>query len=172
MKATTIEKAPKISIIVAITKGDNAIGKDTGELLFRISDDPKRFKALTMGHPIIMGRKTYESIGKALPGRTNIVVTRNKDFKAEGCIVVSSMEEAIKKAGELDTDAFVIGGGEIYRQALPYADKLYMTVVESNAEGNVFFPEWEKDFTKETFREERFDEKSGLKYVLVDLERG
>ncbi|MFZ2484579.1 MAG: dihydrofolate reductase, partial [Minisyncoccia bacterium] len=120
MKATTIEKPPKISIIVAITKTNNAIGRDTGELLFRISDDLKRFKSLTMGHPIIMGRKTYESIGKALPGRANIVITRNPEFKAEECIIASSIEEAIKKAGEIDTEVFVIGGGEIYRQALPY----------------------------------------------------
>lgn len=171
MKVKTLEKVPKISVIVAVTKGGNAIGRDTGELLFRISDDLKRFKSLTMGHPIIMGRKTYESIGKPLPGRTNIVITRNPGFQAEGCVIASSIEEAIKKGGKVDREVFVIGGGEIYRQALPYTDKLYMTVVESDAEGNVFFPEWKKDFTKEIFREERFDEKTGLKYAWVDLER-
>jgi len=171
MKDTTLEKRPKISVIVAITKGHNAIGKDTGELLFRISDDLRRFKTLTMSHPIIMGRKTYESIGRPLPGRTNIVITRNPDFQAEGCVVVSSIEKAIKKGIKTGSEVFVIGGGEIYRQALPYADKLYLTVVESDAEGNVFFPEWKKDFTKETFREERADEKTGLKYTWVDLER-
>lgn len=170
-KATTIEKAPKISIIVAVQSRDNAIGYKNGELLFRISDDLKRFKSLTMGHPIIMGRKTYESIGKALPGRTNIVVTRNQDFKAEGCVMVNSIEEATKKARELDNEAFIIGGGEIYRQALTCTDKLYLTIVESNAEGDVFFPEWQDDFKKETFREERFDEKMGLKYVWTTLER-
>ena len=163
MKATTIEKVPKIGVIVAVVKNTNAIGKKTGELLFRISDDLKRFKNLTMGHSIIMGRKTFESIGKPLPGRTSIVVTRNKDFHAEGATAANSIEEALEKAGELDTKAFIIGGGEIYKQALPYADKLYLTIVESDISGDVFFPDWRNDFKKETFREERFDEKTGLK---------
>ena len=170
MKATTIEKTPKISIVVAVTKKDAAVGNG-GKLLFHISDDLKRFKALTIGHPIIMGRKTYESIGKALPGRTNIIITRNQDFKAEGCVVVSSLEEAIRKAGDIDKEVFIGGGGEIYKQVFPYTDKLYLTIVESDLEGDVFFPDWRKDFTKETFREERFDEKTGLKYTWIDLER-
>ena len=171
MKATTIEKVPKISVIVAVRKQDNAIGKKTGELLFRISDDLKRFKILTTGHPIIMGRKTFESIGKPLPDRTNIIVTRNTDYRVEGCLVAQTLEDAIKKGGETDNEVFVIGGGEIYKQALPYADKLYLTVVDGAAEGNVFFPEWKNDFTKEISREERFDEKTGLKYEWVTLER-
>src|SRR5581483_3024436 len=137
----------------------------------RISDDLKRFKNLTMGHPIIFGRKTFASIGKPLPGRTNIVISRNSDFKAEGCIVVSSLEEAIEKAKQIDSEIFIGGGGEIYKQALPLANKLYLTIVDSDAEGNVFFPDWTKDFTKELFREERFDEKTGLKYTWIDLER-
>jgi dihydrofolate reductase len=171
MEVKTLEKKPKVSVIVAIQSRDNAIGKSTGELLFRISDDLKRFKDLTMGHPMIMGRKTYESIGKPLPGRTSIIVTRNPDFQAAGCLITQSIEEAIQKAGEIDTEAFVIGGGEIYRQALPYTDKLHITIVESDADGDVFFPEWQEDFTKEISREERFDEKTGLKYAWVDLER-
>lgn len=163
---------PQINIIVAITHKNRAIGKDTGELLFRISDDLKRFKSLTSGHPIIMGRKTYESIGKPLPDRTNVVVTRNSDFRAEGCVVVSSLEEALEKGREIDSEElFVIGGGEIYKQALPYTDRLYMTIVESDAEGDVFFPDWQKDFKKEISREERVDEKTGLKYVWTTLER-
>jgi len=170
-KATSIEKTPKISVIVAVTKGGLAIGKKSGELLFRISDDLKRFKSLTIGHPIIMGRKTYESIGKPLPGRTTIIITRNRNFQASDCLVVHSLEEAFKTASKLDNDIFVIGGGEIYRQALPYTDELYLTVVESDARGDVFFPDWRKEFKKETFREERFDEKTGLKYTWLDLER-
>ncbi len=162
---------PHVNIIVSITRKSRAIGKETGELLFRISDDLKRFKELTMGHPIIMGRKTYESIGKPLPGRTSIIITRNQNFQAEGCIVVNSLEEAIQRGGQLDSEIFVIGGGEIYKQALPHVHKLYLTIVESDAEGDVFFPEYENDFKKETFHEERFDEKTGLKYVWVDLER-
>lgn len=162
---------PHVNIIVSVRHKSNAIGKRTGELLFRISDDLKRFKALTVGHPIIMGRKTYESIGKALPGRANIIVTRNQDFKAEECIVASSLDEAIEKAGKVDKEIFVIGGGEIYRQAFSKADRLYLTIVESDVKGDIFFPDWRNDFKKETFREERTDEKTGLKYSWVDLER-
>lgn len=162
---------PQVSIIVSITHKNRAIGKISGELLFRISDDLKRFKALTTGHPIIMGRKTYESIGKPLPGRTSVIVTRNPDFSAEGCEVVNSIEEAIEKGGKIDSEVFIIGGGEIYKQALPYANKLYLTIVESDAKGDVFFPEYEKDFTKEISREDRIDEKTGLKYIWLTLEK-
>lgn len=172
MKATTIEKVPKISIIVAVVKNTLAIGKKTGELLFRIPDDLKRFKILTTGHPIIMGRKTHESIGKPLPNRTNIVVTRNQNFKTDGCVVAISIEDALRKAGDIeDEEIFIIGGGDIYKQTLSYADKIYMTIVESNTNGEVFFPEYRDLFTEEVFREERFDKKTGLKYTWTDLER-
>ncbi|MDP3661325.1 MAG: dihydrofolate reductase [bacterium] len=180
----------RINIIAAVGKNNRAIGK-TGALLWRISDDLKRFKVLTMGHTIIMGRKTFDSIVKALPNRTNIVITRNKDFKAEGVVVAKSLEEARSIAqkqeettppsdknrrppleqGRVGKEIFIIGGGEIYRQALPLADKLYLTLVESDAEGDTFFPDWRKDFTKEIFREERTDPKTGLKYAWVDVER-
>src|SRR3989344_149142 len=174
---------PKIGIVVAITRKDAAIGNGN-KLLFHISDDLKRFKALTKGHPVILGRKTYESIGRPLPERVNIVISRNPDFRADGVIVASSLEDAIEKASALpsllskeglggdNNEIFIGGGGEIYKQALPYTDKLYLTLVESDAQGDVFFPDWRKEFTKETFREERFDEKTGLKYTWVDLERG
>lgn len=200
---------PRMSIVVAVTRKDAAIGRG-GKLLFHISDDLKRFKKLTLGHPVIMGRKTYESIGHPLPDRTNIVVTRNPDLlrsnlacppkarrrrgsgkrfdleKSEGVIVVNSLEDAIKKAEEAERlnlksgerfnlqdsgEIFIIGGGEIYKQVLPYTDKLYLTLVESDAKGDVFFPDWRTDFTKETFRENRIDPKTGLKYTWVDLER-
>jgi dihydrofolate reductase len=156
-----------ISAIAALGK-NNLIGRTDG-LVWRIPEDLKRFKALTMGHPVIMGRKTYDSIGRALPGRTNIVITKNKDFSAEGCIVANSVDEAIEKAKEAgEGEIFIIGGGEIYKQALPYTDKLYLTLVKDSQDGNVFFPDY-SDFTKETFREER--EYKGLKYSWVDLER-
>ncbi len=203
---TTMPKL-HISIVVAVTRKDAAIGNG-GKLLVHISDDLKRFKALTKGHSVIMGRKTFESIGRPLPDRTNFVITHNPDFTAEGVIVVRSLEEAIEKASSLlppsleggangknphtsplplgsprdfpskgghkkeQNEIFIIGGGEIYKQGLPYTDKLYLTIVDSDAEGDVFFPDWRKDFTKEVFREERFDEKTGLKYTWVDLERG
>jgi len=166
-----MDKKPKISIVVGITRKNASIGNG-GDLLFHISDDLKRFKNITKNHPIIMGRKTFESIGRPLPDRTNIVVTRNRDFKAEDVVVVNSLEEAIEKASEYDgNEIFVIGGGEIYKQALPLTDKLYLTIFESDSEGDVFFPDWKPYLKKETFREERFDEKTGLKYTWIDLER-
>ena len=164
-------KKPNVNIVVAVTSKDAAIGNGS-ELLFHIQDDLRRFKILTMGHPLIFGRKTFESIGRPLPGRTNIIITRNTDFRAEGCIVVTSLEEAVEKASELDSEVFIGGGGEIYRQALPFTNKLYLTIVDSELEGNVFFPEWRNNFTKEVFKEERFDEQTGLKYTWIDLEKG
>lgn len=167
----------KISIIVAVGRNNRAIGK-TGGLLWHISDDLKRFKALTTGHSIIMGRKTFDSIGHALPNRTNIVITRNPDFKADGVVVAESLKDAIQKSldyardtNNKNSEVFIIGGGEIYLQALPLTDKLYLTFVESDAKGDVFFPDCSNDFTKEVFRQERFDEKTGLKYAWVDVER-
>lgn len=160
----------KISIVVALGKNTRAIGKGP-DLLWRISDDLKRFKSLTTGHPIIMGRKTFQSIGRALPNRTNVIVTRDVKFKAENCIVVHSVGEALAEAHKVDqTEIFVIGGGEIYTQSLPSVDNLYLTLVESDAEGDIFFPKY-SEFTKETFREDRKDEKTGLSYTWVDLER-
>ncbi len=170
MSEGKIKKSPKISMIAAITKEGRALGNN-GELLFRIPADLARFKALTMGHPLIMGRKTFESIGRSLPGRANIVITRNPDFRAPGCLVVSSLEEGLRKAGEIDTEIFIGGGGEIYQQALSRADKLYLTVVESDAAGDTFFPDWRRDFTKEVSRTEHFDKETGLKYAWIDLER-
>lgn len=162
---------PHISIIAAVGRNNRAIGK-AGTLLWRISDDLKRFKTLTTGHPIIMGRKTFESVGRALPNRTNIVITRNAGFRAEGVVVAKSLEEAIKITEHTpQKENFIIGGGEIYRQALPLADKLYLTLVESGADGDTFFPDWTKDFTRESFREERTDPASGVKYAWVDLEQ-
>src|SRR4051812_18739461 len=114
---------PQISIVVGIIEKTRAIGLGS-ELLVRNSDDLKRFKMLTTGHTVIMGRKTYESIGRPLPNRTSIVITRNPDFKVGGVIVCTSLEDAIEKAKEIEKEeVFVIGGGEIYTQALPFTDK-------------------------------------------------
>ena len=137
---------PIISIIAAI--GENReLGRDN-KLLWRIPEDLKRFRVLTEGHPIIMGRKTFESIGRPLPKRTNIIITRQADYKAEGCIVVGSVEAAIAKAKEFDEqEIFIIGGGEIYKQALPMVDKLYLTVVKGSFHADVFFPDY-SEFAK------------------------
>ena len=127
-----------ISIIVAVSE-NGVIGKDN-QLIWRLPDDLKRFKKLTTGHPIIMGRKTFDSIGKPLPGRTSIVITRNQDFFMDGIIAVHSLEKALEEAKKLDTDeVFVIGGGEIYKQALSVADRLYITEVNTVIEGDTFF---------------------------------
>jgi dihydrofolate reductase len=167
---------PKVSIVVAITSKNGCIGNGAN-LLFRISDDLKRFKQITSGHAVILGRKTYQSIGKALPNRDNFIVTRNKDFSAPDAVVINSIPLAIEKAWEKEKlknqanpEIFLIGGGEIYTQGLPFTQKLYLTLIESDAHGDIFFPPY-PDFTHETFREKRVDEKTGLIYTWIDLER-
>jgi len=158
----------KVSAIAAIGK-NRELGKGNN-LLWRIPHDLARFKRITMGHPVIMGRKTFESIGTPLADRENIIITRSEDFTAAGCIITHSIKDAITKAKELDDrEVFVIGGGEIYKQAMPHIQKLYLTLIDDVKEGDVFFPDY-SEFTKETFREER--EYEGLKYVFVDLKRG
>jgi len=158
-----------VSIIVAVAK-KNVIGKDN-QLIWHISDDLKRFKALTTGHHVIMGRKTYESIGKPLPNRVNIVITRNPKYRAEGCIVVSSLEDALKSC-ENDQEVFVIGGGELYRLALPLASKLYLTLVLKDFEGDTFFPEIDFNQWHEVYRENRKPtETDGLEFTFVNYER-
>jgi len=127
-----------LSIIVAVSE-NGVIGKDN-QLLWRLPDDLKRFKNLTINHPIIMGRKTFESIGKPLPGRTSIVVTRNPDFSHEGVIASHSLEDALQKAKSLHAEeAFLIGGGELYKQAQALSDKLYITEVKTAIEGDTYF---------------------------------
>ncbi len=127
-----------ISLIVAAST-NNAIGIG-GDLPWRLSDDLKRFKAVTLGKPIIMGRKTWDSIGRPLPGRQNIVITRQPGFSAEGCDVVASVEEAVALAGDVD-EIMVIGGSQIYELALPFADRIYLTRVHAQVDGDAFFPE-------------------------------
>ena len=134
-----------ISIIAAID-ANRGLGKNN-RLLFKILEDMKRFKKLTTGHVVVMGRKTFESIGRSLPKRTNIVVTRDAKYKAGGCIVVHSLDEALEKATEIEKEEiFVIGGGEIYNQAIEIADTLYLTIVKGSYEADAFFPECESKF--------------------------
>lgn len=127
-----------ITIIVAVAE-NGAIGCHN-KLLWHIGDDLKRFKALTTGHTILMGRKTYESIGRPLPKRRNIVISRNLELSIEGVEVVGSVEAAIEMCGS-DSEIFVIGGAQIYSQTLALADKLYLTKVYQSPQGDVFFPE-------------------------------
>ena len=126
-----------ISIIAAVSN-NGVIGVDN-KLPWDLPEDLKRFKELTTGNVVIMGRKTYESIGKPLPNRINIVITRNKDFFAPDVIVTNSLESALLKAGG-DKDIFIIGGGEIYKQSMGFADKLYITEVDMEVEGDTKFP--------------------------------
>ena len=153
-----------ISIIAALGK-NRELGKDN-ELLWHIPDDLKRFKRLTMGHPVIMGRKTFESIGKPLPGRTNIVVTHNQDYAAPN--FAYKLEGALEEAEKTGADEiFVIGGAQIYAAALPYADRLYLTLVDDDKESDTYFPPYETTFTKKIADEAR--EWNGLKYRFVTL---
>ncbi len=139
------------SIIAAISK-NNVIGKN-GQIPWHLPADLKHFKNLTMGHHIIMGRKTFESVGKPLPGRTNIIITRQKDFDAENCIVVHSLDEAIKSVAG-DDEAFICGGAKIYKQSLDLdiAGKLYITMINEKFEGDTFFPEINMNVWKESER--------------------
>lgn len=160
----------RISIIVAHSK-NMAIGK-ANSLLWRLPDDLKRFKTLTSGHPVIMGRKTWESLPekfRPLPGRTNIVVTRDASYRAPGALVASSIEDAISLAGEFEgsEEIFVIGGAEVYKAALPLANRLYVTEVDMEVDGDAFFPHYPE--FKETSREN--GEHDGLKYSYVILEK-
>lgn len=150
-KTTSDKKTPELTIIVAAGE-NNAIGKDN-DLIWHLSDDLKRFKSLTNGHHIIMGRKTFESFPKPLPNRTHIVITRQKDFQAPaGVIIVNSLDDAIDVA-KSDQQPFIIGGGEIYKQSMPLASKLELTRVHSNFENaDTYFPEIDTSLWKEVGR--------------------
>ena len=152
-----------ISLIVAAAE-NNAIGKSNA-MLWHLPEDLKFFKNTTWGMPVIMGRKTFEAVGKPLPGRTNIIVTSNEKWQAENTITTTSIEDAIKVANETNAkEIFITGGGEIYKQALLIADKVYLTRVHTIIDGDAFFPEldantWEIIFEKHVKANEknRFD---------------
>ncbi len=126
-------------IMIAAAAENNALGKDN-DLVWHLPDDFKRFKNLTSGHSIIMGRKTFESFPKPLPNRLHIVITRQKEYQPTGCIVVHSLKEALSMIEE-NQDAFIIGGGEIYKQAMPFTDKIELTRVHQSFEVDTYFPE-------------------------------
>lgn len=129
-----------VSIIVAVAQ--NRVIGCANRLIWHISEDLRRFKAITSGHPVIMGRKTYESLGRPLPNRTNVVITRSNSYQAKGCQVVGSLREAIEMFDPTE-EIFIIGGGEIYTAAMPIADKLYITTVHADYDGDTLFPEWD-----------------------------
>lgn len=157
-----------ITIIAAIGK-NKALGKNN-KLLWHLPNDLKRFKKVTSGHDVIMGRKTLESLGKPLPNRHNIVITRNEKYQVPACTVVHSLEEAIKKSeGE---NPFILGGGEIYKQAIPFADVLDLTLVDTAPEADTFFPEIDPDVWKEVSRSShQADEDHAYNYSFVIYKR-
>ncbi len=166
-RATTSKQA-LVSIIVA--RAANGVIGDKGQLPWHLSSDLKRFKALTMGHPIIMGRKTWESIGRPLPGRHNIVVTRQCDFTAPSATVVNSLDAALEACASED-EVFVIGGAQLYAQALPIAQRLYLTEIAKEYAGDTVFPEHDVALWHETSRVGVSDDASGIPFSYVRLDR-
>tara|TARA_A100001037_G_scaffold277126_1_gene276906 strand:+ start:1344 stop:1823 length:480 start_codon:yes stop_codon:yes gene_type:complete len=158
----------RISLIVAVAE-NGVIGRD-GDLPWRIPADLKFFKDITMGKPIVMGRKTYQSIGRTLPGRTNIVITRNPDFAADDTVVVDDLDAALDAAGDAD-EAMVIGGAQIYALALARANRIYLTRVHAAPDGDVTFPELDRDVWKETSRQDHAAEGETPAFSFVVLER-
>ena len=153
-----------IKIVVAVSK-NNVIGKDN-KLLWRQSEDLKRFKSLTLGQKVVMGRKTYESIGKPLPGRDNYVITKSID-KIEGCNILGTLEEV----NSLDGDIFIIGGGEIYNKFIKIADEIYLTIIDCEVEGDTFFNldlnDWNEISSESLYK----DDKNEYNYTFKKLER-
>lgn len=139
-------RTPDIAVVIVVAVARNGVIGSQGAMPWRLSTDLKRFKAITMGKPVVMGRKTYQSVGKALPGRRNLVITRNKGFAPPDADVFLSLDEALESARETAvadgrSEICVLGGGEIYRQALPLADILHVTFVDSEPEGDTVFPD-------------------------------
>ena len=161
------------SFIVA-RANNRVIGKDN-QLIWHMPHDLKFFKETTSGHYVLMGRKSYESMGKPLPNRLNVIITRNKDYAVEGALVVHSLEEALQLAEQQQqNEVFILGGGEIYRQALEkkLVDRIYLTEIKDTFEGDTYFPELNEQDWKETHREEyQADHKNPHDYAFVTLEK-
>ena len=157
-----------VSAIVAIAE-NHAIGKDN-KLLWHLPNDLKHFKTITSGHTVIMGRKTYDSVGRPLPNRRNIIVTR-QNLAIEGCEVVNSVEDALALCADED-EVFIVGGAEIYKLAMPLTDKIYLTIVHQNFDGDTYFPEIKANEWRETEREDHQpDNKNPLPYSFITFER-
>ncbi len=158
-----------VTIIAAVGR-NRALGKDN-DLIWHIPADLRRFKSLTRGHHVIMGRKTFESLGRPLPKRTNIIVSRNPEYKAEGCIVVNSLEKALVIA-QSDPNPFILGGAEIYKQALSFADAMDLTYVHEDFEADAFFPEFDPEKWELTGREDfKKDDENPFDYSFVQYKK-
>ena len=161
-----------LSIIVAIAQ-NNVIGKDN-KLIWHISEDLKRFKEITSGKKMIMGRKTFESLPGVLPNREHIIITKDKNYKVDSdkVTIAHDLNSLIEQYKNCDDEIFIIGGAEIYRQTLPYADKLYLTIINNSFDGDTFFPAINFDDFKVEYTSEEFtDEKSDITYKFIDLIR-
>ena len=151
-----------VSVIVAVA--ENGVIGDKNSLLWHISEDLRNFKRITSGHPVVMGRKTFESLGRPLPNRKNVVITR-QDIEIEGCEVVHSLEEALAMFSA-DEEVFIIGGAQIYREAMPIADRFYLTRVHHSYEGDTSFPEW-KESEWQKVDSERFERGEKYEYPFT-----
>ncbi len=159
----------RISIIAAMA-ANRTIGLEN-RLPWHLPDDLKRFKTLTMNHHIVMGRKTYDSIGKPLPGRSTIIVTRNMDYAVPGCVAVNSLDAALTVSFS-DEEVFFVGGADLYRQALPIANRIYLTEIHRVFDGDAFFPEFDMRQWSETSREQHCtDGDNGFEYHYVIYDR-
>jgi dihydrofolate reductase len=157
-----------VSFVVAIAE-NNAIGKENG-LLWSLPKDMKHFKEITFGHTVIMGRRTFDSMGKPLPKRRNIVITRNSELKIEGAEVTNSLADALARCAQ-EEEVFIIGGAEIYKEALKRTDRIYLTRVHQSFDGDTFFPELNMEDWKETAREEHEpDDKNQIAFTFLTLE--
>ncbi|AAZ97992.1 dihydrofolate reductase [Thiobacillus denitrificans ATCC 25259] len=160
---------PRVSVIAALAK-NRVIGIEN-RLPWRLPEDLAHFKALTLDHPVLMGRKTFESLGRPLPRRTNVVITRNADYRPDGCLVAASMPAAIALCQGAD-EIFFIGGAELYAQAIPLADRLYLTEVDAEPEGDAWFPEFDRAAFREISRASHVGEKGDvLRFDFVVYER-
>lgn len=155
-----------INLIVAMSK--NRVIGNNNELIWKLSSDIKRFKELTTNNSVVMGRKTYESIGASLPNRRNIIITRNLQYEAEGCEIVSSLEEALLLT---NNNCFIIGGGQIYNQSIEIADKIYLTLVHKEFEGDTTFPELDKGWVKISRKDFEADKKNEYNYSFIEYDR-
>ena len=160
-------KRPRVALIAAVA-ANGTIGLDN-RLPWRLPEDLRRFKALTLGHPVVMGRRTWDSIGRPLPGRTNIVVTRSTRFAAPGALIAHTLDEALAAAAAAD-EVFVIGGGDLYRAALPLAHRLLLTEIRRDFAGDAFFPAFDRAAFRETSRQPQ-PAADGLEYDFVEYQR-
>jgi len=161
----------QIILIAALTE-NRVLGKDN-QLIWRLPKDLQNFKKVTLGYPVVMGRKTHGSLGKPLPGRTNIIITHQTGYQADGCLVAHSLDEALVQAANTGADkVFIIGGGDIYRQALPLAHAMCLTYVHTTLAGDAFFPEFPEDEWQQTSKESFLkDEKHAYAFDITVWQR-